>query len=84
MDFDHKMSSKEWFMFNRQKKLDKFIEDNRYYCYCGHSVKIIPIASRVFCRHCGHWVYKDEKKQEENIKKIKMEEFRNKLKGVMK
>lgn len=74
MDNDYKMTSNEWQMFNHQVKLDKYRELNRYYCYCGHSVVILPKGSRVFCRHCGHWVYKDKKKQNANIKKIQLEE----------
>lgn len=42
MDNDHKMTPKEWEMFNHQKKLDKIIEQNRYKCTCGHSVVIKP------------------------------------------
>lgn len=80
MDFDHKMTKDEWISFNLQKKIDNAYELYRYYCHCGHSVQILPKSSRTRCSHCGHWVYKDKKKQDENIKKIKMEEFRNKLK----
>ena len=74
MDSDHKMSQNEWIMFNHQKKLDKLIEDNRYYCYCGHSIVIRPKFQRKLCNHCGHWVYKDKRKQNANIKKIQLEE----------
>lgn len=92
---DHKMTAAEWQYFNHQKKLDKVIEKNRYYCYCGHSVTILPKESRVFCTYCGHWIYKDESKQKENIKRIKKENqekiarikrerFKNQLKEIIK
>lgn len=92
---DHKMTAAEWQYFNHQKKLDKVIEKNRYYCYCGHSVTILPKESRVFCTHCGHWIYKDKRKQKENIKRIekenqeklariKREKFKNQLKEIIK
>lgn len=77
---DHKMTQAEWQLFNHLKKLDRTIEQNRYYCYCGHSVAILPKEERIFCTHCGHWVYKDEEKQRKNIEQIKKEEFRNKVK----
>lgn len=77
---DHKMTQAEWQLFNHQKKLDRAIELNRYYCYCGHSVAILPKEERIFCTHCGHWVYKDKEKQRKNIEQIKKEEFRNKVK----
>lgn len=70
---DHEMTKGEWERFKYQIKLDKIIEYNRYYCYCGHSVTILPKESRVFCTHCGHWVYKDKRKQNQNIKRIKKE-----------
>lgn len=92
---DHKMTPGEWQLFNHQKKLDKVIEKNRYYCYCGHSVTILPKESRVFCTHCGHWIYKDKRKQRENIKRIekenqeklariKRDKFKNQLKEIIK
>jgi len=71
---EYKMTPNEWLNFNLQKKKDKIYEDNRYYCYCGHSVVIMPKSQRTFCRHCGHWVYKDKRKQNANIKKIQLEE----------
>lgn len=72
MDSDeHKMTTNEWIMFNHQKKVDRVYEDNRYYCYCGHSVVIPPRGHRVLCSHCGFWVYKDKDKQKQNIQKIK-------------
>lgn len=73
MDFEHKMTKNEWIMFNHQKKLDKVIEHNRYYCHCGHSVTILPNESKVFCTYCGHWVFKNKK-----------EEFMYRLKETMK
>ena len=81
---DHEMTHKEWQLFNRLKKLDKTIEQNRYYCYCGHSVTIFPNEERIFCTHCGHWVYKDKEKQRKNIEQIKKEEFRNKVRERIK
>ena len=88
---EHKMSKHEWIMFNHQKKLDKVIEQNRFYCFCGHSVRILPSEERVFCNFCGHWVYRDKKKQRKNCKRIekeyqekreriKRERFKNELK----
>ena len=74
MDSDYKMTPNEWLNFNHQKKIDRVYEENRYYCFCGHSVVILPRSTRTFCRHCGHWVFKDKKKQNENIKKIQLEE----------
>lgn len=92
---DHKMTAAEWKYFNHQKKLDRVIEKNRYYCYCGHSVTILPKESRVFCTYCGHWIYKDKRKQKQNIKRIekenqerlariKRERFKNQLKESIK
>mgnify|MGYP002519541204 CR=1 FL=1 len=62
MDNDHKMTPKEWEMFNHQKKLDKIIEQNRYKCTCGHSVVIKPSEERILCHYCGHWIYRDKSK----------------------
>ena len=80
---EYKMTKREWEMFNHQKKLDRFWEDNRYYCQCGHSVNILPKEERTFCEYCGHWVYKDARKQRKNIQRIKAENFRNKLKEAI-
>ncbi len=58
---DHSMSRKEWVMFKTDAKRFKSLSNNRYYCYCGHSVVINPPETRTLCTHCGHWVYKDKK-----------------------
>lgn len=68
-------------MFNHQKKLDKVVEQNRFYCYCGHSVRILPSEERIFCNYCGHWVYRDRNKQKANCKRIK-KEYEEKLKRI--
>lgn len=82
MDFkEWSMTKDEWQMFNHQKKLDKVVEQNRFYCYCGHSVRILPSEERVFCNYCGHWIYRDQKKQEQNCKRIK-KEYEEKLKRI--
>ena len=70
---EHKMTANEWKLFNHQKKLDKVWEKNRYYCHCGHSVAILPKEERTFCTYCGHWVYKNKRKQKQNIKRIEKE-----------
>jgi hypothetical protein len=61
--------------------LDKVIEQNRFYCYCGHSVRILPSEERVFCNYCGHWIYRDQKRQKQNCKIIK-KEYEEKLKRI--
>ena len=82
MDFkEWSMTKDEWQMFNHQKKLDKVVEQNRFYCYCGHSVRILPSEERIFCNYCGHWVYRDRKKQKANCKRIK-KEYEEKLKRI--
>ena len=53
MDNDHKMTPREWEMFNHQKKLDKIIEQNRYKCTCGHSVVIKPSEEKILCHIVG-------------------------------
>lgn len=75
------MTKDEWQMFNYQKKLDKVVEQNRFYCYCGHSVRILPSEERIFCTYCGHWVYRDRNKQKANCKRIK-KEYEEKLKRI--
>jgi len=88
---DHKMTHQEWKLFNYHKKLDRFIETNRYYCYCGHSVTIPPTKKRIICTHCGYWIYRDidkqiekaksiEKENQEKLARIKRERFKNQLK----
>ena len=95
MDQEHLMTRDEWETFNHDNKIFKSLAERRYYCYCGHSVTINDRETRVFCTHCGHWVYKDESKQKENIKNIQLEEqkkqtqkkmeyFRNRMKEVLK
>lgn len=81
---DHKMTPGEWQLFNRQVKLDRVLEKNRYYCHCGHSVTIKPKENRIFCTHCGHWVYKDKKKQRWNVYRIEKEnqKRKNELKKI--
>lgn len=73
MDQDHKMNPNEWRMFNTDKKMFDFISNNRFYCTCGHSVIISPKETRILCRHCGEWIYRDKK-----------EMFKSRLKGKMK
>ena len=53
---DHSMTHEEWRTFNHDKKKFKSLAENRYYCYCGHSVVINPKETRVLCTHCGHSV----------------------------
>ena len=72
MDKDYKMNSNEWKLFNYQKKLDKVIENNRYYCKCGHSVVILPKEEKTFCTYCGHYVFKNKK-----------DEFKYRIKEIM-
>lgn len=80
---DYKMNQYEWQLFNHQVKIDRFWEKHRHYCYCGHSVAILPKEDRTFCTHCGHWVYKNRRKQKKNIERIKMEEFRHKVREAL-
>ena len=80
---DHFMTHDEWRTFNKDEKKFKSLANARYYCYCGHSVIINKNEIRTFCTHCGHWVYKDKRKQRKNIELIKKEEFRNKVRGVI-
>ena len=70
---DYKMTPDEWKTFYKDQKKFKALAQNRYYCYCGHSVVINPREKRVMCRHCGHWVYKD-----------KQEYFKERMKGILK
>lgn len=81
---EYQMSKSEWQMFNHQKKIDKLYEKNRFYCLCGHSVVILPKEERVFCSFCGHWVYKDKRKQKKNIERIKKEDFKYKIRKNIK
>ena len=91
---DHSMSRNEWITFNHDRKRFKSLANSRFYCYCGHSVILNPKDTRVLCTHCGHWVYKDKRKQRNNIKKIQLEEqeklkklkmeyFKNKVREVL-
>ena len=80
---DHFMTKDEWEMFNHDKRMFKWYAKNRYYCYCGHSVYIKPDEQRMLCSWCGHWVYRNKRKQNKNIEKIKKEEFRNNLRRVI-
>lgn len=66
------MSSKEWHMFQNQLKVDKYIEANRYYCKCGHSLVIKPTQTRKMCTWCGNWVFR-----------TKLDEFKYRTKEQM-
>lgn len=81
---DWEMTKNEWAIFNRQKKVDRLFENIRYYCVCGHSVVIYPKEGRTLCSFCGHFVYKDKKKQKKNIERIKKEDFKMQLRKEMK
>lgn len=59
---DHSMTRDEWRTFKYDEKKFDSLAENRYYCYCGHSVVINPKETRVLCTYCGHWVYKDKQK----------------------
>lgn len=81
---DWEMTSREWSIFNKQKKTDRIFEKIRYYCNCGHSVVIYPKEERTFCTFCGHYVYRDKRKQEKNVERIKKEDFKMQLRKEMK
>lgn len=73
---DWYMRPDEWQQFNKDKKLFKFISENRHYCRCGHSLVIAPTSERKMCENCRRWVYKDPEKQKEYDEKIKEERKR--------
>ena len=73
---DHSMNSNEWKIFNRDKKLFNQMQQNRYYCKCGHSVLITNKQEKAFCDWCKHWVYKDKDKQLEYDKKAQEQDNR--------
>ena len=71
---DWKMNKREWSMFNHDIKMFNELEQNRYYCRCGHSVTISKSQPRIFCQWCKRWVYKDPDLQKEYDEKMKIEE----------
>lgn len=62
-------------------------ERNKYKkkCNCGHSVLVLPTFKReyVICSYCHKKVFKDDKKQKEQNEKVKRENFRMKMWGLI-
>lgn len=57
------------------KRLMEEVSKYKYYCECGHSIVIYPFEKRnkKICRWCGKSVYVNKK-----------EEFKDKMRGVLK
>lgn len=60
---DHEMTNHEWKMFNYEKKKEKLLNDNRFYCKCGHTVNIMPTREKKICSYCGYLVFRDKEMQ---------------------
>lgn len=75
---DYYMSSDEWTSFKKDTRMFKELNNNRYYCKCGHSVIIGRSFEKTLCTWCNHYVYKDKQLQEEYDKKVLDQE--NKIK----
>lgn len=71
---DWGMTSNEWRLFNKDKKMFKFYSENRYKCTCSHTVIIKPNETRVLCNYCGRWVYKDKKEMFKDRLRSKLNE----------
>lgn len=69
---DYEMNKNEWIRFNQQKKIDRYYEQYKTYCSCGHSVVMFPNTNRKLCTHCGHFIYRN-----------KLDEFKAKLLEAM-
>lgn len=74
------MTEHEWAMFNYERKKEKVLNDNRFYCKCGHSVNIMPTREKKICSYCGYLVFRDEEKQKEYDKDIQKRENQMKFK----
>lgn len=83
MDKDYHMTSSEWAMFNKQKKIDKVFNDNRYYCKCGHSMAIMPNTINKICSNCNRLVFRDKELQEIYDREMKNREKKMKFKKEM-
>ena len=58
----------------------KFIDElskYKYTCSCGHTLVILRPKTKKLCKWCGHYVYVNEKEKEK-------EEFKKKMKGLLK
>ena len=48
------------------KEIEKQAEEKAKYkvqCSCGTKTTIPMFLDRLICRNCGHWVYRDKKKE---------------------
>ena len=57
------------------EKLSRYYVDNKYTCKCGARVFIPMIEEKVLCRHCGNWVFKNEKDEFNYRLKEKLRRF---------
>ena len=72
--------TKEW-------KLQNAKDQHRYYCYCGHAVRIYPWTKTkdgkndgsLTCGWCGRKVFANPEKQARAIERYKREDFRIKM-----
>ena len=74
------MTQHEWKMFNYARKQEKVLNDNRFYCKCGHTVNIMPTRKSKICSYCGYLVFRDEKMQEVYDRDIEKRENKMKFK----
>lgn len=51
---------------------DSYLSNYKVKCKCGHTIVMVR-RKKVLCSHCGYYVYKN-----------KQEEFRDKMKGLLK
>lgn len=56
----------------KQELFESELSKYKVKCKCGH-ILILIRRNKAICTHCGHYVYKD-----------KQEEFRDRMKGLMK
>ena len=73
------MTEKEWKMFNYERKKEKILNDNRFYCKCGHSLNIMPTRQSKLCTNCGYLVFRDRTLQEIYDKDIQKREKKMKF-----
>lgn len=59
--------------FKQMRKFEEVRSQLKVQCKCGTKTIIPMFMDRLICRNCGHWVYRDKKK-----------EFQDKMREILK
>ena len=60
--------------YNTSEKIENERAKYKVKCECGHTIVFYPsiVKNKLICRHCGHYIYKNEKERFKELMKGKL------------